>query len=53
MTLEAHNPRSRAGGRSARRAMRMAPNHDMLPGLTRGIPFCEIMDGAQVDRIQA
>ncbi|MDX1742391.1 MAG: trimethylamine methyltransferase family protein, partial [Ruegeria sp.] len=44
---------SRAGGRSARRAMRTAPNFNMLPGLTRGIPLCEVMDGAQVERIDA
>jgi trimethylamine--corrinoid protein Co-methyltransferase len=25
----------------------------MLPGLTRGIPLCEVMDGAQVERIDA
>ena len=44
---------TRTGGRSARRAMRTAPNFEMLPGLTRGIPLCEVMDGAQVERIDA
>ena len=44
-------PRSRAGGRAARRAIRTAPNFDMLPGLTNTLPLCEVMDGAQVERI--
>lgn len=43
--------RTRAGGRSARRAVRTATNFDMLPGLTNKLPLCEVMDGAQVDRI--
>ena len=43
--------RSRGGGRAARRALRTAPNFDMLPGLTRKIPLCEVMDGAQVEAI--
>lgn len=43
--------KSRAGGRSARRALRSAPRHDMLPGLTRNIPLCEVMSGEQVKRI--
>ena len=30
---------TRSGGRSARRAKRTAPNFEMLPGLTRGIPL--------------
>jgi len=46
-------PRTRSGRRTARRALRSAPNHTMLPGLTRGIPLCEVMDGAQVERIDA
>ncbi|SEL20985.1 trimethylamine---corrinoid protein Co-methyltransferase [Roseovarius azorensis] len=45
--------RARAGGRSARRAIRTAPKFDMLPGLTRALPVCEVMDGAQVERIDA
>ena len=43
--------RTRAGGRSARRAIRTAPQFDMLPGLNRGLPHCEVMDGSQVERI--
>jgi len=43
--------RSRSGGRSARRAARTAPVFDMLPGLERNIPVCEVMNGSQVERI--
>ncbi|WP_422050851.1 trimethylamine methyltransferase family protein [Shimia sp.] len=43
--------RTRAGGRSARRAVRTAMNFDMLPGLTNRLPLCEVMDGTQVERI--
>ena len=43
--------RSRAGGRSARRTLRTTRDFTMLPGLTRGIPECEVMDGSQVERI--
>ena len=46
-------PASRSGGRSARRALRTAPNFDMLPGLVSNLPFCEVMDGAAVERIDA
>ena len=53
MTIQERKTCSRSGGRSARRALRTAPKHDMLPGLTRGIPFCEVMDAAQVERIDA
>jgi len=45
--------RSRAGGRSARRALRTASDFTMLPGLARNIPECEVMNGAQVERIDA
>lgn len=45
--------RVRTGGRAARRALRTAPSFDMLPGLTRNIPLCEVMDGSQVERIDA
>ena len=45
--------RVRTGGRAARRALRTAPSFDMLPGLTRKIPLCEVMDGSQVERIDA
>ncbi len=44
---------TRTGGRSARRAIRTAPNFEMLPGLTHGLPLCEVMDGTQVERIDA
>ena len=43
--------RSRAGGRSARRAARTAPRFDMLPGLENTLPRCEIMNGSQLERI--
>jgi trimethylamine--corrinoid protein Co-methyltransferase len=45
--------RSRAGGRAARRALREAPNFEMLPGLHNKIPNCEIMTGSQIERIDA
>ncbi|WP_136439630.1 trimethylamine methyltransferase family protein [Pacificoceanicola onchidii] len=45
--------RSRAGGRSARRSLRSARDFTMLPGLTNVLPRCEVMDGAQVERIDA
>ncbi|MBT4872573.1 MAG: trimethylamine methyltransferase family protein [Marinovum sp.] len=45
--------RSRAGGRAARRAMRTAPNFEMLPALVGKLPNCDVMDGDQVDRIDA
>jgi trimethylamine--corrinoid protein Co-methyltransferase len=44
-------PRARSGGRSARRTLRSAPNVQMLPGLTGQLPLCEVMNGAQVERI--
>lgn len=46
-------PRARAGGRAARRSSRSAPNFDMLPGLTRALPTCEVMDAGQIARIDA
>lgn len=42
---------TRAGGRGARRALRSAPDFDMLPALKRGIPLCEVMDPARVEQI--
>ena len=42
-----------AGGRGARRAMQSAPDFDMLPALRRGIPECEVMDPAHVEKIAA
>ena len=44
---------SRTGGRSARRALRTANDFTMMPGLKRNIPECEVMDGSQVERIDA
>lgn len=44
-------PRTRSGGRAARRSLRSVHDVRMLPGLTRGIPICEVMDGAQVEMI--
>lgn len=43
--------RSRLGGRSARRTLRSAHDFTMLPGLENSLPFCDVMDGAQVERI--
>ena len=43
--------RRRGGGRAARRAVRTAPNFDMLPGLQNALPLTEILDGSQVERI--
>ncbi|KIC12706.1 trimethylamine methyltransferase [Leisingera sp. ANG-M1] len=51
MTEQATATRSRSGGRHARRALRTAPKFDMLPGLTRNIPLCEVMDASQVEKI--
>ncbi len=42
---------ARAGGRGARRAMRAAPDFEMLPSLKRGLPDCEPMTPEQVRRI--
>ena len=42
---------ARAGGRGARRAMRSAPDFEMLPALKRGIPECEVMDQSRVEQI--
>ena len=41
----------RTGGRGARRAMRSAPNFEMLPALKRNLPLCEPMDADQIARI--
>lgn len=46
-------PRTRSGGRASRRALRTAPNVSMLPGLRNTLPWCEIMDGSQVERIDS
>ncbi len=51
MSDTATRSRSRSGGRAARRSLRTAADFTMLPGLTRNIPLCEVMDPAQVERI--
>ena len=43
--------RTRSGGRAARQSIRSIRDIKMLPGLTRKIPLCEVMDGAQVEMI--
>jgi len=45
--------RARSGGRAARRALRSAHDFTMLPGLENRLPVCELMDGAQVEAIDA
>ncbi len=45
--------RSRAGGRSARRTLRTTRDFNMLPGLTNELPFTDIMNGSQIERIDA
>ncbi len=41
----------RSGGRLARRSLRTASKIDMLPGLTRNLPYCEPMNEEQVHLI--
>ena len=53
MNAIAKPTRSRAGGRAARRSLRTARDFTMLPGLENKLPLCEVMDGAQVERIDA
>ena len=43
--------RTRSGGRASRQSIRSIRDVKMLPGLTRKIPLCEVMDGAQVEMI--
>ena len=50
---QAEARRARSGGRSARRALRSALDLSMLPALRRNLPLCEVMDPAQVERIDA
>ena len=50
---QAEARRARSGGRSARRALRSAPDLSMLPALRRNLPLCEVMDPSQVERIDA
>ena len=42
---------TRSGGRASRRALRTAPDFAMLAGLRNKLPFCEVMDGDDVARI--
>ena len=44
----AHN---RSGGRAGRRAIRTAPNFNMLPGLNNTLPLCELLDAGAVEKI--
>ena len=55
MTQDTQKPasRSRSGGRAQRRAARLAPDFQMLPGLENALPLTEIMSGAQVEQIDA
>lgn len=53
MTETLTRPRARSGGRSARHSLRTTRDITMLPALSRGLPLCEVMDGAQVERIDA
>jgi trimethylamine--corrinoid protein Co-methyltransferase len=47
------NRLSRQGGRANRRALRSVTDTAMLPGLFNKLPVCEVMDGSQVERIDA
>ena len=42
---------NRSGGRSARRKIRTSINFDMLPGLERNMPVCDVMDSIQIEKI--
>lgn len=53
MTTNSKPARTRSGGRAARRAIRTATDISMLPGLLRNLPVCEVMAGAQIERIDA
>jgi len=53
MSQDIAQGRSRAGGRSARRAQRSKTDLSMLPGLTNRLPPCEPMSGDEVARIDA
>ncbi|MEW9920155.1 trimethylamine methyltransferase family protein [Marimonas sp. MJW-29] len=52
MTLDAA-PRTRSGGRAARRALRTATDFTMLPGVRNKLPTCEFLSGAEIERIDA
>ncbi len=45
------NNKNRSGGRMARRMIRNAPDIKMLPGLTRKLPLCNIMNAEEVEKI--
>lgn len=49
--MSTESKRTRSGGRAARQSIRSIRDIKMLPGLTRKIPPCEVMDGAQVEMI--
>ena len=49
--MSTESKRTRSGGRAARQSIRSIRDIKMLPGLTRKIPLCEVMDGAQVEMI--
>ncbi|WGW03597.1 trimethylamine methyltransferase family protein [Tropicibacter oceani] len=51
MSADDRPARTRAGGRNARRALRAATDITMLPGLRHALPTCEILQGAQIERI--
>ncbi len=51
--VSAEIPRTRSGGRIARRTLRATHDVQMLSGLTRGLPVCEVMDGSEIERIDA
>ena len=53
MTIELKRPRGRSGGRVTRRALRSVHDITMLPGLNRELPLCEVMTGAQIEKIDA
>ncbi|WP_372884714.1 trimethylamine methyltransferase family protein [Shimia sp.] len=53
MTAPRQPAPARSGGRAARRALRSAPDFTMLPGLRSALPFCEIMEGAQIELIDS
>ena len=49
--MSTESKRTRSGGRAARQSIRSIRDIKMLPGLTRKIPLCEVMGGAQVEMI--
>ena len=53
MTDTALKPRTRAGGRTARRSLRSVTDSTMLPGLVNALPRCEVMDEEKVHLIDA